>query len=161
VLQKPVANQFDFPDLPPHGIKDEVIRRRVKTAIDSGDSSIAGLAITPGGAVIEHRWLVNATRRDMKWITQPALIVHPRQDDYAHFNNVADIIQRLGGPVETITLDDSYHVVTLDRQRHVLMERLAGFVARVAVGRQPVAQSAAAGHGGKESPIRIAAAMEP
>jgi carboxylesterase len=159
VLQKPVANQFDFPDLPPHGIKDEAIRQRVKSAIDSGDSSIAGLAITPGGAVIEHRWLVNATRRDMKWIKQPVLIVHPRQDDYAHFNNVADIIQRVSGPVETITLDDSYHIVTVDRQRHILMDRLAAFVARVAADGQHAQPTNAAAQGGKDTPFRLVAAM--
>jgi carboxylesterase len=159
VLQKPVANQFDFPDLPPHGIKDESIRHRVKSAIDSGDSSIAGLAVTPGGAVIEHRWLVNATRRDMKWITQPVLIVHPRDDDYAHFNNVAHIIQRVSGPVETITLDDSYHIVTVDRQRHILMDRLAAFVGRVS-GDRCASQTETAGQGGKDTPLRLVAAMD-
>jgi carboxylesterase len=158
VLQKPVANQFDFPDLPPHGIKDEVIRQRVKSAIDSGDSSIAGLAVTPGGAVIEHRWLVNATRRDMKWITQPVLIVHPRQDDYAHFNNVGEIIKRVSGPVETITLEDSYHIVTIDRQRHILMDRLARFVARVAETQQP-AQATSSANSVRENPLRLVAAM--
>jgi carboxylesterase len=160
VLQKPVANQFDFPDLPPHGIKDEAIRHRVKSAIDSGDSSIAGLAITPGGAVIEHRWLVNATRRDMKWITQPVLIVHPRDDDYAHFNNVAEVIQRVSGPVETITLNDSYHIVTVDRQRHVLMAKLAAFVARVADDRQSVEPVSGRTQNGKDSLVRAAAGME-
>ena len=138
VLQKPMANQFDFPDLPPHGVKDEATRRRVKAAIDSGVSAIAGLPITPGGAVIEHRWLVQATRRDMKWITQPVLIIHPREDDYAHMNNVMTIMREVGGPVETITLDDSYHIITLDRQKHVVAERMAAFVSRVArLGAEP------------------------
>jgi carboxylesterase len=131
VLQKPVANFFDFPDLPPHGIKDPAIRQRIKSAIQSGDSSIAGVPVTPGGAVLESRWLTNATRRDMKWIKQPVLIVHPREDDYADLNNVAYIMRHLAGPVETITLDDSYHIVTVDRQSHVLEERLAAFLARV------------------------------
>jgi carboxylesterase len=159
VLQKPVANQFDFPDLPPHGIKDEAIRHRVKSAIDSGDSSIAGLAVTPGGAVIEHRWLVNATRRDMKWITQPVLIVHPRQDDYAHFNNVGEIIKRLSGPVETVTLEDSYHIVTIDRQRHVLMAKLAAFVARIAEQQATIEHFNGAGESGNQNPIRLVAGM--
>jgi carboxylesterase len=155
VLQKPVANQFDFPDLPPHGIKDETIRRRVKSAIDSGDSSIAGLAVTPGGAVIEHRWLVNATRQDMKWITQPVLIVHPRDDDYAHFNNVAYVIRSVSGPVETVTLEDSYHIVTVDRQRHILMDRLAAFVARIAESSRSARQFDGPVPAGREIAIRL------
>lgn len=132
VLQKPIANQFDFPDLPPHGVKDEATRHRVKAAIDSGVSSIAGLPVTPGGAVIEHRWLVQATRRDLKWVTQPVLIIHPREDDYADMNNVLTIMREVGGPVETVTLDDSYHIITLDRQKHLVAERMAAFVGRVA-----------------------------
>jgi carboxylesterase len=131
VQQKPLANQFDFPDLPPHGVKDEAIRRRIKSAIDSGNSSLAGLPVTPGGAVIEHRWLVQATQRDMKWIKQPVLIVHPREDDYADLNNVAYIMRHVSGPVETITLEDSYHIITVDRQKHVLRERLGEFIARL------------------------------
>jgi carboxylesterase len=131
VLQKPIANFFDFPDLPPHGIKDPAIRNRIKSAIQGGDSSIAGVPVTPGGAVLEMRWLTNATRRDMKWIKQPVLIVHPREDDYADLNNVAYIMRNLAGPVETITLEDCYHIVTVDRQAHVLEERLAAFLARV------------------------------
>lgn len=132
VLQKPIANMFDFPDLPPHGIKDEAIRRRVKAAMDSGDSSIAGVPVTPGGAVIEHRWMVKATLADLKWIKQPVLMVHPREDEIADLNNIAHVIRHVRGPVETITLDDSYHIVTVDRQREELKHRLGAFVARLA-----------------------------
>jgi carboxylesterase len=31
-----------------------------------------------------------------------------------------------------VVLDDSYHIVTVDRQRHVVVERTAAFVAGVA-----------------------------
>jgi carboxylesterase len=36
----------------------------------------------------------------------------------------------LAGLVETVVLDDSYHIVTLDRQRHVVVDRTLDFVAR-------------------------------
>ena len=32
--------------------------------------------------------------------------------------------------VDTCVLDDSYHVITLDRQRHVVVDRTLDFVAR-------------------------------
>jgi carboxylesterase len=150
VLQKPIANQFDFPDLFPHGVKDETIRHRIKSAIDSGDSSIAGLAVTPGGAVLEHRWLVNATRRDLKWIKQPVMIIHPREDDYADLNNVAALMRNIGGAVETITLEDSYHIVTVDRQKHVVAERMAGFVSRIAKSHAKVTSSSVSEEAARE-----------
>ena len=36
----------------------------------------------------------------------------------------------LSGLVETVVLDDSYHVVTLDRQRHIVVERTLDFISR-------------------------------
>jgi carboxylesterase len=131
VLQKPVANLFDHPDMFPHGIKDETIRNRVKSAINSGDSSVAGLPVTPGGSVLEHRWMVNSLRKDLKWIKQPTLILHPREDDYADLNNISYLLRNLGGLVETITLDDTYHIVTIDRQRDIVIKRAADFVTRI------------------------------
>jgi carboxylesterase len=35
--------------------------------------------------------------------------------------------QRLGGLVHTLVLDDSYHVVTIDRQRDLVNETLVDF----------------------------------
>lgn len=132
VLMKQVANMFDFPDMFPHGIKDEAIREDVKNAIQSGDSSIAGLPVTPGGAVIEHRWLVQSVIKDLPRITQPTLIIAPREDDYADMNNILYLQRHLAGIVETVILNDSYHIITVDRQRHIVCERAAAFVARLA-----------------------------
>ncbi|MEQ1613873.1 MAG: alpha/beta fold hydrolase [Hyphomicrobiaceae bacterium] len=131
VLQKPVANMFDFPDMFPHGVKDEAIRAEVKAAIDSGDSSIAGLPVTPGGAVIEHRWLVQTVIKQLRHIAQPTLIIAPREDDYADMNNVAYLQRHLAGIVDTVILNDSYHIITVDRQRHIVNERSATFIDRL------------------------------
>ena len=35
-------------------------------------------------------------------------------------------------PVEKVLLDDSYHMVTVDQQRDVVIERSAGFFERIA-----------------------------
>ncbi len=149
VLQKPLANLFDFPDMFPHGIKDEQIRDRIKQAIDSGDSSIAGLPVTPGGAVLEHRWLVQAVLKELPRIRQPTLIISPREDDYADMNNIAYLQRHLGGLVETVILNDSYHIITIDRQRDIVEERVGIFVDRlhrqltqVAGRREPAGQAA-------------------
>ncbi len=128
VFTKWVANQFDFPDLPPHGIKDPDIRVRIAAGLQSGDPSQAGLPVTPGGAVLEHRWLVNSVKHRLGEIRQPALIVHPRHDDYADLDNVAYLMRHLGGRVETHTLDDSYHIVTADRQRDLLIAKSIQFI---------------------------------
>ena len=132
VFSKRIANLIGFPDLHPHGIKDERIRAFIRNALFSGDSSVAGLQSTPGGAVLEHRRLVQAARAELGQIHQPALIIHPREDDYADLDNAWYLQRQLKGMVDMVVLDDSYHIVTVDRQRHVVVERTAAFVANVA-----------------------------
>lgn len=131
VFSKRVANLIGFPDLHPHGIKDERIREFIRSALFSGDGSVAGLPSTPGGAVLEHRRLVKAACAELGRIHQPALIIHPREDDYADLDNAWYLQRNLKGLVDMLVLDDSYHIVTVDRQRHVVVERTAAFVAAV------------------------------
>lgn len=131
VRSKRLANLIKFPDFHPHGIKDDRIRQFIVRALEEGEARTAGLRTTPGGAVLEHRRLVKAAKKEAGRIRQPALILHPREDDYAHLNNAWYLQRTLAGPVEVTILEDSYHIVTVDRQRHIVVERSAAFIARI------------------------------
>lgn len=132
VQQKSVANLFNFTEREPFGVKDPRVRALVTAAIESGDSSQAGMLSVPGGAMFELRHLVKEVRQRVHQIDQPMFIAHPREDDRASLKNSLWLQRKLGGMVETVVLDDSYHVVTVDRQRHVVAERAATFVGTVA-----------------------------
>ena len=123
----------------------------IRNALFSGDSTGAGLPATPGGAVLEHRRLVDVVKRELGNIHQPALIVHPREDDYADLDNAWYLQRHLKGVVDMVVLNDSYHIVTVDRQRHVVVDRANdvrgdGHQAGEGTGRQGRAQE---GHGGR------------
>lgn len=144
VRSRRLANLIKFPDLHPHGIKDDRIRQFVVRALVDGETGTAGLRNTPGSAVLEHRRLVAAVKREVGKIQQPTLILHPREDDYAHLNNAWYLQRKLAGPVEMTVLEDSYHIVTVDRQRHVVVERSAAFLARLVGDRAEEQKSAVA-----------------
>jgi len=127
VTQKWCANLFQFSEREPYGIKDPRIRALVTSAIQSGDSSVAGQLTNPGGVMLEMRWLINRVKRQLGAIAQPALIVHPREDDRASLGNATYLQQHLAGVVDTCVLNNSYHVVTLDRQRDLVVHRSAAF----------------------------------
>lgn len=153
VFSKRIANMIGFPDLHPHGIKDQRIRDFIRNALFSGDSSQAGLPSTPGGAVLEHRRLVAVTKRALKDIHQPSLIVHPREDDYADLDNAWYLQRNLKGLVDMVVLDDSYHIVTVDRQRHVVVERATTFVDSVVKRLQAVAAKASIRSAATQLPV--------
>ena len=132
VTQRWFADLVPFSERDPWGIKDPRIRALVEQAIGSGDSSRAGIATLPGSLMLELRWLVKQVKREVRHVQQPALIVHPREDDRASLRNLEYLQTNLGGPIEAVVLDDSYHIVTLDRQRKLVVERTLDFISQVA-----------------------------
>ena len=141
VPSKAIANWFDFAEREPYGVKDPRVRALVAMAIESGDSATAGMLSVPGGAMLELRYLVNAIRPRVPEIRQPTLLVHPREDDRANIENSFWLQQNLGGSVDMVVLDDSYHIVTVDRQRHIVAERTVALAEAVAGARTaPVAR---------------------
>src|SRR5262249_39701396 len=127
VRDRRTADLVSFSERQPYGIKDPRVRALVMAGINSGDSSKAGQFSNPGRVMLEMRWLVDAVKRKLGGIRQPALIVHPREDDRASLRNAAHLQQALGGLVDTLVLDDSYHIVTVDRQRDLVVQRTAAF----------------------------------
>ena len=94
--------------------------------------------------------LVAMVKPDLGKVRQPALIVHPRDDDMASLKNAQYLQANLGGLVDTLVLDDSYHMVTLDQQRHIVADRTASFVSWVegaGRGRRRAAMMRRAGQG--------------
>ncbi|MCL4766493.1 MAG: alpha/beta fold hydrolase [Hyphomicrobiaceae bacterium] len=154
VWHRRVADLIDFDEREPYGIKDPRVRGLVTAAIQSGDSSQAGQLSTPGRSMLELRWLAGTVRRSLGRIGQPVLLLHPRDDDRASLRNAFHLQKSLCGSVETVVLEDSYHVVTLDRQRHVVMERTSRFAADVRQRIEDRAARAATIRAAQVSPIR-------
>jgi len=128
VRPTPIKLEFDLPEHEPYGLKDERVRALVVASMQSGDSGQAGVFSTPMRSFANFNALVSVVKRDLEHVRQPALIVHPRDDDIASLENAQYLQAHLGGLVETLVLDNSYHMVTLDQQRHVVAERAERFV---------------------------------
>jgi carboxylesterase len=127
----PVKFEFDLAERDPYGIKDERVRRLVLASMQSGNSADAGIFSTPMRSLAHFNSLVAAVKPDLGKVRQPALIVHPRDDDMASLKNAQYLQANLGGLVDTLILNDSYHIVTLDQQRHIVAERSHRFVSWV------------------------------
>ncbi len=127
----PIRLEIDLAEREPYGIKDERVRRLVLSSMQSGDSGAAGIFSTPVRSFAHFNAMVAAVKPNLATIKQPAFIVHPREDDMASLKNAQYLQANLGGLVETLVLDDSYHIVTLDQQRHIVAERADRFVSWV------------------------------
>lgn len=133
LINTPMGRRYRFVERPPYGVKDERTRAMIVGAMGGGDSSQAGLLGTPAGSLQQMWALIKDTRRRMGEITCPALVVQAREDDISGLSNAAYIQRRLGGIVDTVVLNDSYHLVTIDQQRDVVIDRSLALAARLSV----------------------------
>lgn len=124
--------EINLPEHEPYGIKDERIRSFVVKSMLGTDTSEAGVFCTPVRSFAHFNCLVDAVKRDLPHVSVPTLIIHPREDDIADIDNAFYLQRRLRGPVEMLVLEDSYHIITLDRQRNVVVTRTAEFARKLA-----------------------------
>lgn len=117
-----------FIEKPPYGLKDERIRATVSASMFSGDSASAGLAGNPFPALAEMQWLAKEVRRQLPQVTAPCLIMHSGHDDIANIQTNARLVEEnVSGPTKFIVLDDSYHLITIDRQRREVINESVKF----------------------------------
>ncbi len=121
-----IAKMMTFPDAELLGIKCPRVRQFVKHALES--SPDYGKSGVPATMVLEHRRMVKAAINILPRVRQRTLIVHSRQDDYAALDNATFLQDTLTGGVDMVVLEDSYHMVTLDKQRHVVVEKARAFL---------------------------------
>ena len=119
----------------PYGIKDERIRQRIAGSMLSGDSAAAGLAGNPWPSLAEFYRLSFRVRQQLRSVHTPCLVIHASNDDVASLKNVRTVVRGVRGPVETVLLDNSYHMITVDQQRDVLIDRSTRFFNEVAAAR--------------------------
>jgi carboxylesterase len=119
----------------PYGIKDPGIRAVVVAAMQSGDTTEAGILVTPGKSLCQFSLLARRVRKELSAIKAPALIVQAREDDLSSIKNAEYLQRHLGGIVSALMLDDSYHIVTVDRQRDLVIESSAMFAEVIAARR--------------------------
>jgi carboxylesterase len=120
-----------FIEQPPYGIRDDRLRAQISAAMFSGDSAAAGLPGNPWHALAEMVQLSRDVRRRLGDVVAPCLIAHAKHDDVASVANADLVARRVSGPVQMLLLNDSYHMITIDRERRTLVDRSAAFFASV------------------------------
>lgn len=153
VTDKGTARLFKFRLPAPYGIKDERVRNFALDAMRGEGATPADITVRGGSTVYEFFSLVRNVRPLLSKVKQHTLIFHPRNDDQSDIKNTMTLQRRLGGMVEVSVLDDSYHLVMLDRQRNYVADRTLDYVDRILAQR---AKSAVARPAAKPAHIGLA-----
>lgn len=128
-----IFQKKSFIEKPPYGLKDERIRATVSESMLSGDSVSAGLAGNPLPALAEMQLLAKQVKKQLPQVSSPCLIMHSGHDDIANINTNARLVEKnVSGPTKFVTLNDSYHLITIDRQRKEVINECIIFFEKIA-----------------------------
>lgn len=121
-----------FIEQPPYGLKDERIRATIVESMFSGDSAAAGLAGNPFPALAEMQLLAKTVKRQLPQVTSPCLIMHAEYDDIANINTNARMVEKaVNAPTKFVSLKESYHMITIDRQRRDVINTAVAFFDKI------------------------------
>jgi carboxylesterase len=138
VAHLPLVRQLSWKETYPYGLKDLRLRELASRAPDALiEGSIDRLPI---GALYEMYRLARHVERLGPGIHTPTLIVHAREDDMAHLRNAYRLRDALVGPVRLEVLEDSYHMVHVDKERRRVADLTAAFFGAPVAAVTPAAE---------------------
>lgn len=131
VIYSPLRHFLSYREPAPYGIKDERLRNMIATVYASDAANMPekyGYSEFPGVTIRETFRLIRAAKRALPAVAAPLLIVHSTEDDMASIENAHFLASRVASrDVETYFVDDTYHVLTLDKRKDDVAAQVTKF----------------------------------
>ncbi len=136
VLNTPLKYFMHWNEKPPYGIKCERTRAMVHAVLEKRDAQASekvGIFRTSALTLLENNRLISATKKVLPQVSAPTLIIHSTEDDTASLKNAYYVSRRIASKtVESFFVDDTYHVLTLDKRRADVANRMVAFFKKCA-----------------------------
>lgn len=116
---------FSMPEREPFGIKNPKIRARVLDEISQGRESSFGPPRLSLRGIRETERLYASVLGGLSALGAPLFVLHAREDEIASLAGLTEALASAGVEPELTVLENSYHMITIDNDRHVVAERLA------------------------------------
>ena len=123
---------FSVTEREPYGVKSPKIRKWVIREMQESANSAVGPARIPLRALRTGERMMAEVRAHLNEFDCPLLIMHAREDEITTLASVQQMFDAL--PIldkEIAVLENSYHMITIDNDRHEVAKLLERFVKRV------------------------------
>lgn len=125
VADLPLVRRISFEEPYPYGLKDLKLRELASRA---PETLIPGsVDRMPMGSLYQLYRLGRHVEKIGRRIKTPTLIVHAREDDMSDLRNAERLRAALGGPTDLMVLEDSYHMVHVDKEHMKVGDATAQF----------------------------------
>jgi carboxylesterase len=124
---------FSVAEREPFGVKNPRLREWIARELRESAQSAAGPARVPLRALREAERMLKEVRSRLHEINCPILIIHARDDEITRFDSVTRLFATLPQrDKELVVLENSYHMVTIDNDRQLVVSALERFSHRLA-----------------------------
>jgi carboxylesterase len=132
----PIAREMRIREREPFGVKDERIRALIASQMRSAGTSEAGASQLRVRDLLEAQRLAQVIRQSMHGIKSPTLLIHAKEDESASPRSSFEVARGVDSRhVKLVLLNNSYHMISIDRERSKVLGELKGFLAEHLDGR--------------------------
>lgn len=123
---------FSMTERHPYGVKNPKIRKWIASELQERAQSAAGPARVPLPALREAERMLAEVRARLHELRCPILMIHARDDEISSLDGVKRLFDALPQPdKELVVLENSYHMITIDNDRHEVSALLERFTRRL------------------------------
>ncbi|MBU1125022.1 MAG: alpha/beta fold hydrolase [Candidatus Omnitrophica bacterium] len=130
-----IRNTMLIRESSPYGLKDEKLRKDIErfyTAARAREfdkkSLLFGSPFFPMSCLYQHRLFTKVVTKEMPGVKAPVIIFHAREDDMTSLKNARYVYTRIGSEKkELVILEDSYHMITIDKEKDKVAQEMATF----------------------------------
>lgn len=125
----PIAGRIPVHESEPYGLKDERLRAWIAAQMRASGDSEAGAAVLRVRDLLEAHRLMREVRGRLAEITAPLLLLHARDDDAASPRSAFEVARGVQSErVRCVLLNDSYHMISIDREKFRVLSELREFL---------------------------------
>lgn len=125
----PWAGRIAVREREPYGLKDERLRAWIAAQMRESGGSDAGASVLRVRDLLQAQDLMGLVRLGLKRITAPTLLIHARDDDAASPRSAYEVASGVSSQrVQTIMLDDSYHMISIDKEKARVLTEMKDFL---------------------------------
>lgn len=123
---------FSVAEREPYGVKSPKIRKWVIREMEERANSAVGPSRIPLTSLREGERMMAQVRAQLSELNCPLLVMHAREDEITTLASVQNLFDALPIPdKELVVLENSYHMITIDNDRHEVSRQLVNFAKRV------------------------------
>ncbi len=124
-----IARLFSMREREPYGLRNERMRALIRQQLADGSTSLVGPGSVPLPVVRESERLSAHVRTLLPGLTHPVQVQHARDDEICRLASVRSSVARVPkGLLSLHVLENSYHMITADNDRHRVADRLSAFM---------------------------------